>query len=270
MARLWLIGGTQESRQLVEQLVQQMPHRSSQSPRCVVTVVTATARSLYPVAPQVQVQVGQLTAAQADDFVTDYGVGAILDVSHPFATEISQLAIAIAQRHQLPYLRYERPAVTMPPKIWRDRQGRLGLVCLPELQDVLTSDYLGGERTLLLLGYRQLSRFTPWQSQAQLFARILPSPIALQAALAAGFTPERLLALRPPISAELEKALWQQWQITQIVTKASGRPGGQDQKQTLAAATGRRLIQIMRPAIAYPQQTDDCDTALQFALRYCS
>jgi precorrin-6A/cobalt-precorrin-6A reductase len=85
-----------------------------------------------------------------------------------------------------------------------------------------------GERTLLTLGYRQLRPFAPWQSQACLFARILPSLPALDGALAAGFTPERLIALRPPISAELETALWQQWQITQVITKASGPAGGED------------------------------------------
>ncbi|RZM82699.1 cobalt-precorrin-6A reductase [Leptolyngbya iicbica] len=270
MSRLWLIGGTQESRQLVQRLVLQLPSGLSSGPACVITVTTEPARSLYPVSSQLQIQVGQLTPDEAEDFWRTHDIAAILDLSHPFATSISQLAIAFAQRYQLPYLRYERTLVDDPPSSWRDRQQRLGMVRVPHLQALLTSEYLSGDRTLLTLGYRQLAAFVPWQSQATLFARILPSPVALKTALDAGFTPERLIALRPPISAELETALWQHWQITQIVTKASGQPGGQDQKQILAARLGVRLLQIQRPAIAYPAQTDDLDTALQFALRYCN
>lgn len=269
MSTLWLIGGTQESRQLVQQWGQTVSLHAS-PPSCIVTVTTAAARSLYPCVPSLRVQVGQLTTAQINDFVHHNHIAAVLDMSHPFAVAISQLAIASAQHHQLPYLRYERPRVSAPPKAWRDQRGRPGSVWVSQLQDVLTPEFLERDRTLLTLGYRQLSGFTPWQSRATLFARILPSPVALNAALQAGFTPDRLIALRPPISADLEKALWQQWQITQLVTKASGHPGGQGDKQALANAMGVRLIQIERPAIAYPDQTDDLDTALQFALRYGS
>ncbi|HEY9888120.1 MAG TPA: hypothetical protein V6D02_06945, partial [Candidatus Obscuribacterales bacterium] len=34
-----------------------------------------------------------------------------------------------------------------------------------------------------------------------------------------------------PISPELERALWQQWQLTQVITKASGHPGGEAQNK---------------------------------------
>jgi precorrin-6A/cobalt-precorrin-6A reductase len=269
MPRLWLIGGTQESRQLAQQLVRAFPVTPSSAPTCIVTVTTEPARSLYPPSRQLAVEVGQLTPAQADTWLRTKAITAILDLSHPFATAISQLAIALAQRHQLPYLRYERATVERPVTPWRDQQQRPGLVRVPNLPALLTPEYLGSDRTLLTLGYRQLAAFAPWQSRTTLFARILPSPVALNTALDCGFTPDRLIALRPPIRAELEAALWRHWQITQVVTKASGQPGGQDHKQILAADLGVRLIQIQRPAIAYPAQTDDLDTALQFALRYC-
>ncbi len=269
MSRLWLIGGTQESRQLVQQLLLRLPLNEAAQSTCIVTVTTGAARSLYAPSSHLHIAVGQLSPTEAEAFLRTHRITAILDLSHPFATAISQLAIALAQQYQLPYLRYERAAILPPAVSWRDHQGRPGLVPVPHVSSLLTAEYLERDRTLLTLGYRQLAGFAPWQSRATLFARILPSPIALKTALDFGFTADRIIALRPPISAELEARLWQQWQITQIVTKASGRPGGQDQKQTLAAHLGIRLLQIQRPAIAYPTQTDDLDTAVRFALRYC-
>ncbi|MGD1943315.1 MAG: precorrin-6A reductase [Leptolyngbyaceae cyanobacterium] len=268
--RLWLSGGTQESRQMVARLSALGTDTAVVPGALLITVTTEAARSLYPPEWTDQVWVGQLAPPQADDFVRDYQIGAILDLSHPFAAQISRQAIALAQHHQLPYLRYERAVIESPLKTWRDRRGRPGRVELAQFADLWQADYLSQERTLLTIGSRLLPQFASWQTECDLFVRILPSPPALAAALVAGFAPDRILALRPPLSPALEKALWQQRQITQVVTKASGTAGGEDHKPAIAAELGVRLIQIARPQVDYPQQTDRLDTALQFAIRYAT
>jgi precorrin-6A/cobalt-precorrin-6A reductase len=266
---LWLIGGTQESAELARSLVQlQLP--------CLVTVTTESARSLYPSAPTLKVWVGLLTAEQAKTFLQTHQIGCILDASHPFATEISKLAIATAEHYHLPYLRFERPtgSSSLPdtpiyPTLLADDPLPASPPALSPLhfntcQTLLTTSHLTGHRVLLTMGYKSLHWFQPWHDRATLFARILPSAIALGAALQAGFTSERLIALRPPISAELERALWQQWQISMVVTKASGVAGGEDIKRQVAAELGVQLVIIDRPPVPYPQQTSDLQTALTF------
>jgi precorrin-6A/cobalt-precorrin-6A reductase len=62
----------------------------------------------------------------------------------------------------------------------------------------------------------------------------------------------------------LEKALWQQWDISLVVTKASGTAGGEDIKRTVAAQLGIPLIVIDRPVVEYPQQTSDLSVAIEF------
>lgn len=52
--------------------------------------------------------------------------------------------------------------------------------------------------------------------------------------------------------------------ISVVVTKASGTPGGQDVKRTVAAELGIDLIAIARPTVEYPQQTSDLSVALDF------
>ncbi|MBE9112731.1 precorrin-6A reductase, partial [Nodosilinea sp. LEGE 07298] len=172
-------------------------------------------------------------------------VGAVLDASHPFAVEISRGAIAAAQALNIPYWRYERSALEQSPSSQLIHP-------VSGLEAILTPEVLSGERVLLTLGYRWLQQFAPWQTQAMLFARILPSAVALDAALKAGFMPERLIALRPPISGDLEKALWQQWRITRVITKASGAPGGEDTKRAIAEQLGIPLFVLNRPQLDYP------------------
>lgn len=264
--RLWIIGGTEESRLLVEALLAHSRKTAQPPLSLLISVTTDVAKQLYPLSSSVTIWVGRLTFDDADAFLKAHNIGSILDTSHPFAVQISQLAIALSERYRLPYLRYERPHADTVPANWCDATGRPGNLLLSQLADVFKGGYLVQERTLLTLGYRGLADFAAWQSYGKLFVRVLPSQAALAAALTAGFAPERIIALRPPISDALERALWQQWQITQVVTKASGKAGGEDRKQAIAAELGVRLIRIARPVIAYPAQTDCLETAIQFGL----
>lgn len=247
-SRLWLIGGTQESAELAVAIAAiNLP--------CIVSVTTESARALYPCTPLMQVWVGRLTAAALHQFLPQQHIIAILDATHPYAVEISQTAIAVAQQYQIPYLRYERPNL---------KQG----YSLDSFETLLSGNYLQSKRVLLTVGYRPLHLFRDAHQSSTLFARILPSAIALEAALNACFPPARLICLRPPISDELETALWRQWQIQLVVTKASGTPGGEDIKRSVAASLGIPLIAIARPDVNYPQQTSDLSVALDFCRQY--
>jgi precorrin-6A/cobalt-precorrin-6A reductase len=205
--------------------------------------------------------VGRLQAEELCQFLHSQEIVAVLDASHPYAVEISQMAIAAANQLQIPYLRYERPTVNT-------QLNAQSIIDIDSFDTLLAEDYLQGERVLLTVGYRPLPLFRPWQEKSRLFARILPSLTAMDAALAAGFTPDRLIALRPPIPAELEKALWQHWEISLVVTKASGTAGGEDVKRIVAAELGIPLIIVNRPDVAYPQQTSDLSTALEFCSQH--
>jgi precorrin-6A/cobalt-precorrin-6A reductase len=91
---------------------------------------------------------------------------------------------------------------------------------------------------------------------------------SLEVAIASGFSSERIIALRPPVTAELEKALWHQWDISLVVTKASGTAGGENIKRIIAAELGIPLIVIARPVVEYPQQTSNLLVALEFCRTY--
>ena len=248
--RIWLIGGTSESATLAEAI-------ASASLPCTVTVTSSSARMMYPPSPWLRVQVGRLEPEQLLSFCQQQGIAAIVDASHPFAVTISQAAIAVAEALNLPYLRYERPpsVVAVP---------QMGILELESFADLLEGDYLSRQRVFLTVGCKILPHFKPWQTKATLFARILPTLDSIQIAIAAGFPPDRLIALRPPIAADLEKALWQQWQISLVVTKASGQAGGEDGKRAIAAELGIPLIVIARPSLTYPLQTDQLSGVLSF------
>ncbi|MEB3310314.1 MAG: cobalt-precorrin-6A reductase [Snowella sp.] len=251
--RLWLIGGTSESAVLAQAIA------AHQFP-CTITVTTPEAVKLYPVSPYLRVQVGQLNESQILIFIEQEQIIAIVDASHPYAIAISQAVIQIVERLQIPYLRYERAEVL----------SNRNVIELDSVDTLLKGNYLTNQRVLLTIGCKALPKFRQWQSQATLFARILPNLESIKIALESGFTPDRLIAIRPPINAELETALWQQWNISLAVSKASGQAGGEEIKQVVSQQLGIPLIIISRPKISYPQQTNDLNKVLHFCALYYS
>jgi precorrin-6A/cobalt-precorrin-6A reductase len=248
--RIWLIGGTSDSAKIALAIAaEQFP--------CTVTVTTPSAQALYPQSSELKIWVGTLKSPQLWTFCTQEKIVAIVDASHPYAVTVSQNAIAIATQKQIPYLRYERAAINA-----------LGAVELDSFETLLKEDYLLGQRVLLTVGYKALPLFQSWQNRATLFARILPAVNSLAVAISAGFSSDRIMALRPPVSAALEKALWQQWQISLVVTKASGEAGGEDIKRSVAAELDISLIVIARPKVVYPRQTNDISEVLTFCRQH--
>ena len=249
---LWLIGGTTESVEIALALKTYLS--------ClIITVATESARSLY--FPEFKIEVGCLNSEQMHIFCRQNKIGAIVDASHPYAVEVSQNASRTAKSLNIPYLRYERPLVES--SVRNDR-----IKVLDSFETLLGGNYLHRERVLLTVGCKALPLFKSWQEYSQLWARILPKAESLQIALQAGFTSDRLICLRPPINLELETALWRQWQISLVVTKASGKAGGEEIKIQVAKTLDIPLIIISRPKVCYPQQTSCINKVVAFCSQY--
>ena len=223
-------------------------------------MTTATARGLY--ADTAEVRVGCMDNSQMKGFCQQHNVRAIIDASHPYAIGVSSQAISVAAELKLPYLRYERQEYQASSASIDSN-----LIELPSIEHLVAGDYLTNQRVFLTIGCKALTQFQTWHSKATLYARVLPKIASLEMAIAAGFTGDRLIAIRPPISAATESALWQQWRVSRVVTKASGTAGGEDIKRQVAASLGIPLIVITRPHIIYPQQTSEIEEVLVFCRR---
>ncbi|MTF38832.1 cobalt-precorrin-6A reductase [Cyanobacterium aponinum UTEX 3222] len=250
---IWLIGGTSES-VIIARLLSDLKQDF------VVTVTTKSACQLYENINNIQVVVTKLSLAQMRDFISLWQVFAIIDASHPFALEVSQNAIHLVTSSQdlcLPYLRYEREMVTT--------NNHKNIFYYPDLQSLLSDNWiLKQKKVLLTIGAKYLHLFKPYHHQAQFYARILPYQSSLELAEKAGFGCDRIIAIRPPLSLELEKALWQLWDIEIVVTKAGGKAGGEDIKYQLAEELKIPLVVIKRPSLNYPLMAKSVEDVKEF------
>jgi precorrin-6A/cobalt-precorrin-6A reductase len=250
-SKIWLIGGTSESIAIAKLL-------TTNEILFTVSVVTPDAQALYPIGTQVLS--GCMSQTKMQFFCLQENIRAVIDASHPYAVEVSTVAIAVTNQLNIPYLRYERSN----HQTSNLSKANSLITELDSLETLLAGDYLQAPRVLLTIGCKALPKFQAWQSKSTLYARVLPTIESLTIANQAGFTSDRLIAIRPPFSIALETALWQQWNICLVITKASGTAGGEDIKLQVAADLNIPLVIITRPKITYPQQTSTLEEVLTF------
>jgi precorrin-6A/cobalt-precorrin-6A reductase len=223
--------------------------------RATVTRAEACDTLFGALAGAITVEARGFTEEGLTEFLARGEADVVLDATHPFAVRITRLAHAVCRRLGVPFVRYERPDWEPPP-------GTRQVGSFAEAAELLPSL---GTRALLTVGAKQLKHFAHLHGRMVLIARLLPCAASLQQALTAGFTPDRVLCLRPPFSQEFNRALLREYRAEVLVTKASGREGGVVEKVLAARELGLEVVMIRRPEVTEIA----CVNSLEEAVRAC-
>lgn len=238
--RLWMLAGTGEGPVLAASLLRQ-------GWRLRVSLVTAEAALAYGdlephrAAGHLELQHGALggepaiAAVLAQARLGGDPFAAVLDATHPFARSISRDLASACAAAAVPLLRLVRPQLQAGSAVVLNDLRALGQIDLK------------AQRLLLALGSRQLAAAVQHSMGAVHHARVLPSPQALQLALAAGLAPERIAVLRPTAGFAIEAALVHRWGISVIVCRQSGGSIEAGWQQ-ISERCGCRLLLLARPA----------------------
>ncbi|WP_003541421.1 precorrin-6A reductase [Desulfotomaculum nigrificans] len=188
------------------------------------------------------------------------GVSLLVDATHPFATAISQLAMQVARRLGVPYLRLERPAAELPPH---------PLVHPVEsLQQGIDRSLALGRVWFSTLGSKHLPTLVvaARRSGVKLVARVLPDLNVIKACLNLGLNPADIVALQGPCSEDLNLALYRQYRAQVVLTKDSGGTGGVPEKVAAAVKAGIPIVVWQRPRLSYPLVLNSPEQVLEYCL----
>ena len=241
---LWLIAGTGEGPQLATALLQA-------GWQLRVSVVSRAAARAYAPQPGLQLVVGAIGSSDAGATplagvrqelerarASQQPYRWVIDASHPFASQITAALVQGCDEARVPLLRLQRLELSGD-----------GGSSLAELAD-LRGQAQRGERWLLAIGARRLADAIGHTLGALHHARILPRPLALQQAMAAGLPAERVACLQPLAAgeqrAEVERALCRHWGIETVLCRRSGGPG-EAQWRAICGDLGLRLLLLERP-----------------------
>lgn len=235
MNPILLFSGTTEGRTLAEAL------ESSQI-LCKVCVATDYGREVMQPGKYVTLHTGRLNSAEMLDLMITEPFLAVVDATHPFATEVSKNIRESAAKVNLPYLRVKRETDG-------EQTGGEGeiLVVKDQQQCVEQLSRMEGN-VLLTTGSKELPLYCQKQEiRERLFVRVLPGEESLRICREQGLTGKQIIAMQGPFSKELNAALLKQFDIRCMVTKESGETGGYPEKLAAAAEMQIPVIVIANP-----------------------
>lgn len=230
-----LLGGTSETATLAEALAE-AGYR--------VLVSTATDIPLFVGAhPNIEHRRGRLDATAMAALVCERNVRAIVDATHPFASEARRTAVSVAKETKIPHLTFMRDGgVTAEGgvEIVSNHEGAACVACR------------GGKPVLLTVGSKNLAVYASEARRmgVRLIARVLEHADSRRAAHEAGIAESELVTGRGPFSVEENRELIRRFGIGVLVTKDSGEAGGVREKLEAARQEGCHVVVVARPQAA--------------------
>lgn len=191
------------------------------------------------------VRVGRLTAQEMVRLIGNRKITAVVDASHPFAEEASRNAIQASEQAGVPYIRYERESQSYDYEkltIVEGYEAAAELAAKKQGVIMLTT----GSKTLQIFTEKLLGL-----EGVRLLARMLPRIDNLEKCEVLGLPQKNIIAIQGPFTKEFDKALYQQYGVTLMITKESGQVGSVNEKMAAAKELGIGTILIGRPAIQY-------------------
>lgn len=270
-----IFGGTTEGRQLAGYLIQLNKQQKMQKIQVHVCVASEYGALVLPEDDALKVHVGRLEQADMQEFLQEVQADICVDATHPYAVIVTQNIYQACKVVGVPYVRVRRemqeepentdPVMREEPRNTdSDKQicsahigGADGKRYTDETSNSIyvkdtqaAVDYLKGVtgNILITTGSKELHLYTQIPDyESRCTARVLPTRSVVEACTELGFTGKHLICMQGPFDLEMNLATLRYADADFLVTKASGKNGGYDEKCEAALAMGVHLVVIGCP-----------------------
>ncbi len=235
MCRVLIFGGTAEGRILAEYCHEKEIHAWD-------SVATGYGRMVLLESPYLHIHESPMDAHEMERFIKQRGITLVLDATHPYAVLASENIRSACERAGISCKRIVRESSQGPDQ----KEGKILWVGAIE-EAVLALQGVSGN-ILVTTGSKELKAFTSLDSwEERVYARVLPSLSVISACEEMGFKGKHLIGMQGPFTAEMNRAMIRQYDISCLVTKEAGTAGGFPEKMEAASECGIMTVVIGRP-----------------------
>lgn len=242
---IWVIGGTKDSRDFIESF----PFKE----RLVVTTATEYGGKLLE--EGVKVISKKMDFKEMWEFIDEYKIEKIVDLSHPYAVEVSKNAIECSKNKKIKYFRFERGELE---NIEEEHKNIESL--LKRIENI-------EENILVTLGSNTIDKFKNLNNLKNIYFRVLPKWDMLKKIEELGILPKNIIAMQGPFIEEMNIATIKQYKIKYLISKKAGSVGGEREKIEACKKMGVKLIYLSRPEIEYPNKYENMGELLEDVLK---
>ena len=281
-----IFGGTTEGRQLAGYLIQLNKQQKMQKIQVHVCVASEYGAQVLPEGDALKVHVGRLEQADMQEFLQEVQADICVDATHPYAVIVTQNIYQACKVVGVPYVRVRREMQEEPENtdpVMQEEPGNTDPAMQEEPGNTdpamrMSGAYIGGAdgkrytdetsnsiyvkdtqaavdylkgvtgNILITTGSKELHLYTQIPDyESRCTARVLPTRSVVEACTELGFTGKHLICMQGPFDLEMNLATLRYADADFLVTKASGKNGGYDEKCEAALAMGVHLVVIGRP-----------------------
>ncbi|MBR6348975.1 MAG: precorrin-6A reductase [Lachnospiraceae bacterium] len=226
--KICLFAGTTEGRFLAEQL--------KDAADLTVCVATEYGEVLLDNIEGIHVHTGRLDKDEMTVFFKENGFCRVIDATHPYAQVITENISSAAAECCIPVMRILRDT----------EQDASDAVFVSDAAEA--AEYLAGKEGSILLttGAKDLPAYKNLDMD-RVWARVLPLSTSLDACADAGILSSHIIAAQGPFTYDINLAQMKMIGASYMVTKASGRNGGFDEKIAAARDAGAVPVIIGLP-----------------------
>lgn len=235
MKKVIIYAGTTEGRRLAEIL-------ASRKIPCIVSVATEYGEQVLEENPYITIHQGRMSAEQMKEFTFSIQPAAVVDATHPFATEVSKAIRESVKDTEICTLRLLRRTDDY------EMQEKENIFFVKSAKDCVKELLKTEGNILLTTGSKELSVFAGEEAlKKRLYVRVLPGLESFKLCCEAGLRGSQIIAMQGPFTTRMNLATIEQYKIAGLVTKESGKVGGVDSKLEAARAAGIPVWMIENP-----------------------
>lgn len=228
--KVLVFGGTEEGKNISQFI-------SSLGIYTVVSVVSECARQLIDINEHLHISVKRMNENEIRDFIIKEKFSFVVDATHPYAREITNIVEKVCNDSKVKYIRILR-------KQYNNKYGKV----FKNAESVV--DYLREKdgTIFLTIGTKDLHKFVKIDGyKKRLYIRILPVIESLEICNKFELPSKNIICMQGPFSIDLNSAIFKQIKPDFIVTKESGKEGGFDTKIEAAKILNLETLIIERP-----------------------
>ena len=232
-----VMAGTKDAANIINEL------SSTKKFNILATTTTSYGADLAKAAGADKVISKGLTLEELVEVIKTNSIDILVDATHPFAANATRNALKSSKIVGIKYLRFERPGENF-------KENNLIHEVSSFEEAALKAKELTKGRILHLAGVSTLKPVIEKIDSPRLFARVLPSVDSIQKCSDMGLKQENIIAMQGIFSKNFNKALIEEYDISLIITKESGKTGGTLSKISAALELGIDIVLVTRPKVA--------------------
>lgn len=243
--KILLFGGTTEGRILATKLLD-AGHEVH------ICVATEYGAMLLPKTERAIIHAKRMDVDEMVCFMQEEGFDACLDVTHPYAKEVSENIASACKTSNLQVYRVLREESVSDLNDVDQKKQASDMVMVDSVKEAVAYLKHTTGNIFVTTGSKELQEYTAIPDfSSRVFARVLSTANVLTACEEMGFLAKNVYAMQGPFSLDMNEAMLQQVNASFMVTKASGDLGGFMEKCEAAKRANATLVVVGRPKEPY-------------------